>query len=441
MPKKNKDIVNNNKITINLSDVLKEKKDKKRKKKLRRRLLKEKEIVKKQFKPPLSNFQYPAPVVVNAINPQQQKQLNLDYDKKLAQVLQTKFDEEYKKRENEKVISKPGEKATEPIQSNVGAFNSVFDNRGFSREVDMLSKENDNFRTGQFSTQRDNSYNNNSKLFQSVLQLPDENIYAEPIVAKAQKFKEFNCSYCNNKYASQNNLDKHIREKHSNEISQIIPQPIDEQPQTKPPNKPLSIMKKIDENSLDFMNDPFDNSPVKTVRRLKSKVREQQNSELFTTPNPIPTDPIMSEIDKALNPQIDTNISTNLNNDLNEINNILETYYDPEPGPEPINQNDTSIINAIEDQQQQNDISIISAIEDPQQQNNTNTYSREELRNMIQNIVSERNSELDDGLKTLLSDSTQKNSKTRNLTLIKYLKILGNNTGDLTLKEFNKKTK
>lgn len=301
MSKKNKDIVNTNKITINLSDVTNEKKEKKRRKKLRRRLLKKQEKELKQAKPAFSNFQYPQPII---INPEKQKQLNLDYDTKLSKLLQTKFDEEYAKRENEKATKKQ----SEPIQENVGAFNAVDDGRGFSQTTDLLSKANNNYRTAQLNTETDNLYNNN-KPFLSVLSLPNNNIYnAEPVVVKAQKEVDYFCPICGKGYRSEGALKNHISKTHPNETpaKQINDNDMQSSLIDDSAIPSISVSKK--NFVLDFADDEpyYSASPLKTVRHIRQTVtnnKKNPDSSMFTSPRIVNEEP-KSEIDNALNPTI-----------------------------------------------------------------------------------------------------------------------------------------
>ena len=454
MPSKNKDIVNNNKITINLSDVAKEKKEKKRRKKLRRRLLKKQEKELKQAKPAFSNFQYPAPVVVNAINPQQQKQLNLDYDKKLAQVLQTKFDEEYQKRENEKAI-KPVEKSAEPKQENVGAFNAVVDGRGFSQTVDMLSKSNNNYRTAQLNTESDNLYN---KPFLSAFPLPQDNIYTAETVTevKAQKAKDFNCPYCNKVYVSQNNLDKHILEKHSNQQTQVKDEnPPDNQPDNKPDNKPSDNKQSTSYNKNDFVVDFSEDynvgtSPVKTIRYIKnSNQRSNTDASLFSSPKPTNNENNQrynnASLDVTNNDQNDNNdIVSALNNYNTTINNIDDNQPDQQANQsEQIEQPEQS----IEQQPQSEQIEqptrkskLVSENTLPPIEKQQKIEERKQLKTTINQLIVDREDELHKAFKNKIQADAMIGSRTSTATLQKYIKFLQTakkESGVLSKKDFD----
>ena len=454
MPSKNKDIVNNNKITINLSDVAKEKKEKKRRKKLRRRLLKKQEKELKQAKPAFSNFQYPAPVVVNAINPQQQKQLNLDYDKKLAQVLQTKFDEEYQKRENEKAI-KPVEKSAEPKQENVGAFNAVVDGRGFSQTVDMLSKSNNNYRTAQLNTESDNLYN---KPFLSAFPLPQDNIYTAETVTevKAQKAKDFNCPYCNKVYVSQNNLDKHILEKHSNQQTQVKDEnPPDNQPDNKPDNKPSDNKQSTSYNKNDFVVDFSEDynlgtTPVKTIRYIKnSNQRSNTDASLFSSPKPTNNENNQrynnASLDVTNNDQNDNNdIVSALNNYNTTINNIDDNQPDQQANQsEQIEQPEQS----IEQQPQSEQIEqptrkskLVSENTLPPIEKQQKIEERKQLKTTINQLIVDREDELHKAFKNKIQADAMIGSRTSTATLQKYIKFLQTakkESGVLSKKDFD----
>lgn len=116
----NKTIINNINIKLdkNVEGLKKVKKNLRKKKgKGNKKTNNKKKITNnQQEKPPFGNYQYPAPII---INPQQQKQLDDNYSKKLAEMMQKKFDEEYAKNENEKAKLKTG-KNNGPQQ--VGAF-------------------------------------------------------------------------------------------------------------------------------------------------------------------------------------------------------------------------------------------------------------------------------------------------------------------------------
>lgn len=452
MPSKNKDIVNNNKITINLSDVAKEKKEKKRRKKLRRRLLKKQEKELKQAKPAFSNFQYPAPVVVNAINPQQQKQLNLDYDKKLAQVLQTKFDEEYQKRENEKA-RKPVEKSAEPKQENVGAFNAVVDGRGFSQTVDMLSKSNNNYRTAQLNTESDNLYN---KPFLSAFPLPQDNIYTAETVTevKAQKAKDFNCPYCNKVYVSQNNLDKHILEKHSNQQTQVKDEnPPDNQPDNKPDNKPSDNKQSTSYNKNDFVVDFSEDynlgtSPVKTIRYIKnSNQRSNTDASLFSSPKPTNNE----NNQRYNNASLDvTNNDQNDNNDivsaLNNYNTAITTFDDNQPDQQQSEQIEQPEQSA--DQQPQSEqieqptrkSKLVSENTLPPIEKQQKIEERKQLKTTINQLIVDREDELHKAFKNKIQADAMIGSRTPTTTLQKYVKFLQTakkENGVLSKKDFD----
>lgn len=453
MPSKNKDIVNNNKITINLSDVAKEKKEKKRRKKLRRRLLKKQEKELKQAKPAFSNFQYPAPVVVNAINPQQQKQLNLDYDKKLAQVLQTKFDEEYQKRENEKARSKPVEKPAEPKQENVGAFKSIDDGRGFSQTVDMLSKSNNNYRTAQLNTESDNLYN---KPFLSAFPLPQDNIYTAETVTevKAQKAKDFNCPYCNKVYVSQNNLDKHILEKHSNQQTQVKDEnPPDNQPDNKPDNKPSDNKQSTSYNKNDFVVDFSEDynlgtTPVKTIRYIKnSNQRSNTDASLFSSPKPTNNE----NNQRYNNASLDvTNNDQNDNNDivsaLNNYNTAITTFDDNQPDQQQSEQIEQPEQSA--DQQPQSEqieqptrkSKLVSENTLPPIEKQQKIEERKQLKTTINQLIVDREDELHKAFKNKIQADAMIGSRTPTTTLQKYVKFLQTakkENGVLSKKDFD----
>lgn len=434
MPSKNKDIVNNNKITINLSDVAKEKKEKKRRKKLRRRLLKKQEKELKQAKPAFSNFQYPQPII---INPQQQKQLNLDYDKKLAQVLQTKFDEEYQKRENEKARSKPVEKSAEPKQENVGAFNAIDDGRGFSQTTDLLSKANTTYQTAQLNTESDNLYN---KPFLSAFPLPQDNIYTAETVTevKAQKAKDFNCPYCNKVYVSQNNLDKHILEKHSNQQTQVKDEnPPDNQPDNKPDNKPSDNKQSTSYNKNDFVVDFSEDynvgtSPVKTIRYIKnSNQRSNTDASLFSSPKPTNNE----NNQRYNNASLDvTNNDQNDNNDivsaLNNYNTAITTFDDNQPDQqqsEQIEQPEQS----TEQQPQSAQIEqptrkskLVSENTLPPIEKQQKIEERKQLKTTINQLIVDREDELHKAFKNKIQADAMIGSRTPTATLQKYVKFL-----------------
>lgn len=346
MSKKNKDIVNTNKITINLADVTKEKKEKKRRKKLRRRLLKKQEKELKQAKPAFSNFQYPQPII---INPEKQKQLNLDYDTKLSKLLQTKFDEEYAKRENEKATKKQ----SEPIQENVGAFNAVFDGRGFSQTTDLLSKANNNYRTAQLNTETDNLYNNN-KPFLSVLSLPNNNIYnAEPVVVKAQKEVDHFCPICGKGYRSEGTLKNHISKTHPNETpaKQINDNDMQSSLIDDSAIPSMSVTKK--NFVLDFADDEpyYSASPLKTVRHIRQTAtnnKKNPDSSMFTSPRIVNEEP-KSEIDKALNPTIqqsDDKVENDITSALTAYNSVpaASTLAGVQPEEQPIIEQQPAVV-------------------------------------------------------------------------------------------------
>lgn len=154
-----KTFVNNINIKLDSNDepLKKLKKEKKKRKKNKNKnLKKEKDKKMLQEKPPFSNYQYPQPIIVN---PQQQKQLDDTYSKKVAELLQKKFDEEYAKEENEKAKLKSAAKKN----NTPGAFskhnrtsnrlvNKVNDN--FSRP-NLNSKQTDDFSTAKLSSEDD----------------------------------------------------------------------------------------------------------------------------------------------------------------------------------------------------------------------------------------------------------------------------------------------
>lgn len=447
MPSKNKDIVNNNKITINLSDVAKEKKEKKRKKKLRRRLLKKQEKELKQAKPAFSNFQYPQPII---INPQQQKQLNLDYDKKLAQVLQTKFDEEYQKRENEKA-RKPVEKPAEPKQENVGAFNAIDDGQGFSQTTDLLSKANTTYQTAQLNSNTNNLYN---KPFLSVFPLPQDNIYTAESVTevKAQKAKDFNCPYCNKVYVSQNNLDKHILEKHSNQQTQVKDEnPPDNELDNKPDNKPSDNKQSTSYNKNDFVVDFSEDynlgtSPVKIIRYIKnSNQRSNTDASLFSSPKPTNNENNQrynnASLDVTNNDQNDNNdIVSALNNYNTTINNIDDNQPDQQANQlidQPEQSAEQQPQSAQIEQPEQTDVSFATVDEQPKRKSKTvseNTLppiekqqkieERKQLKTTINQLIVDREDELHKAFKNKIQADAMIGSRTPTATLQKYVKFL-----------------
>jgi hypothetical protein len=314
LTKKEKQLINNV-INIKITDE-----KKKEKRKAKRKLRKEKEL--KQSKPAFSNFQYPQPII---INPQQQKQLNLDFDKKVASALQTKFDEEYTKRENEKATRKASTTTTtqpattsESVQNNVarpsgqadtaypGAFNAVDDGFGFSQTTDLLNKANTNYQTSQLLDTTNNLF---TRPFQSTITANaiDDFSVAEPIVAKAKKAKEYDCPYCNKSYISQTNLDKHINKDHPNIASLTDNQsmPIPSSDIKTPPPRPSfvnTVVKKIDDNSLEFADDIISPTTPVITRRVKPVSRPVFDSVGFMSPKLLPPEETteISDIDKML---------------------------------------------------------------------------------------------------------------------------------------------
>lgn len=361
MSKKNKDIVNTNKITINLSDVTKEKKEKKRRKKLRRRLLKKQEKELKQAKPAFSNFQYPQPIVVNAINPEKQKQLNLDYDKKLAQVLQTKFDEEFTKRENEKATKRNS--SSEPTQENVGAFNAVDDGRGFSQTTDLLSKANNNYRTAQLNTETDNLYN---KPFLSAFPVSQTNNISEAISVKAQKEVDHFCPICGKGYRLEGALKKHIIKEHPNETP-ATPPSVGLQPKVKPTASNNADNQDKNKFVIDFSDDPVANptttkkpkpprpdftdviSPTTPVitRKIEPVTRPKFDSALFQSPKLIPETNAPSQIDEALSNMNDEQQVIVEADDIVDDNILSQTVSKSKRGRPKGSKNKSSNINDI----------------------------------------------------------------------------------------------
>ena len=440
MPSKNKDIVNNNKITINLSDVTKEKKEKKRRKKLRRRLLKKQEKELKQAKPAFSNFQYPAPVVVNAINPQQQKQLNLDYDKKLAQVLQTKFDEEYQKRENEKARSKPVEKPAEPIQENVGAFNAIDDGRGFSQTTDLLSKANTTYQTAQLNTESNHLYN---KPFLSAIALPQDNIYnAEPVTAvKAQKEIDYFCPICGKGYRSEGALKNHILTNHPNQT----PAKDEKQPdnkQTPSYNKNDFVVDFSDEYNLGT-------SPVKTIRYIKTNnQRSNTDASLFSSPKP--TDDNNQRYNNA-----SLDLTKDTQNDNNDITSTLASYNEPSFKTEdPIvtaTPEDKSFVEKKDEPEPEQEpenpkrksktasTTTLSSIDNQQIDKQQKTDERKQLKATINQLLVTREDELHKAFKNKIQADAMIGSRTPTATLQKYVKFLQNakKNGALSSRDFD----
>jgi hypothetical protein len=211
---------------------------------------------KKQEKPPLSNYQYPAVIyrdVPQKTTPQSTKQ-----DETLAKQIQLKFDEEYAKRENEK--------ATKSKVNVPGAFNSIDDGNGMSQEVSKINKEfyNDSSKPNNAVMKADNLFQR-SNLLNEIKATP---LKVDPVnIAIAdEQIQPANasiyCEICGGSYKLNTQkrhfaTQKHIKalKKEEDDLAQTTEQPERQQP--------------IPSDTTSPSDTPFVSKPPSTIQRKK----------------------------------------------------------------------------------------------------------------------------------------------------------------------------
>ena len=200
---------------------------------------------KKQAKPPMSNFQYPQPILIQQ-QPQQLQREQIKKDENIAKQIQLKFDEEYAKRENEK--------ATKKQTAVPGAFQSVDDGNGFSQEISRMNKTfvNNSASAQTARLEPENIYQRSNLLNEIKTPIKLNPVIAEPVNAKDNIIfidgkKRYKCEICGNDYSSSSNLNKHINTKHAtplNDDNDNIPALIDENGVTVQDNEEKTAQKK-----------------------------------------------------------------------------------------------------------------------------------------------------------------------------------------------------
>jgi hypothetical protein len=128
--------------------------------------------------------------------PQQEKQLRDDYDSKIAKMLQTKLDEEFAKRENEKGYKQQSEKAF----NQPGAYNAVDDGNGLSQTVNLISKSNDNYKRASLNAQ-ESLTTRDDNITQSLSQLNNIEVIASSdvpvVIGEVLEKRKWHCPVCN----------------------------------------------------------------------------------------------------------------------------------------------------------------------------------------------------------------------------------------------------
>ena len=248
--------------------------DSKTKKTKRRRT-----TTKKQAKPPMSNFQYPQPILIQQ-QPQQLQREQIRKDENISKQIQLKFDEEYAKRENEKATKK---------QSAVpGAFQSVDDGNGFSQEVSRMNKTFvNNSSSAQTARLEPENIYQRSNLLNEIKNTP---IKAEPVLNNNLQVLDatglWYCEVCQKPYAKsskswhlkENKTHKKLLEElKKNEYEDMPPlEPIPEPP--KKPNSTIPTPDTIQKLSKEF--DDIDNKVKReTYLNFANKIIERKNED------------------------------------------------------------------------------------------------------------------------------------------------------------------
>ncbi len=223
---------------------------------------------KKQEKPPLSNYQYPA--IIYRDVPQKPTQQIIKQDLSLAKQIQQKFDEEYAKRENEKATRKNVSYNTS------GAYNSIDNGFGLSQEVNKINKQffNDSSIPNNTVIKADNLFQR-SNLLNEIKATPVK-VNPENIAIADEQIKPANasiyCEVCGGSYRLNNQnrhflTQKHIKAlKKENDLTQQTEQP--ETQQVSPLPISTSKRKPIDTNVVQELENNFNDIKNKSNREI-----------------------------------------------------------------------------------------------------------------------------------------------------------------------------
>jgi len=242
---------------------------------------------KKQEKPPFSNYQYPSVVYRDVPSKTQQ----VKQDENLAKQIQLKFDEEYAKRENEKATKK---KSDNPSTNKPGAFNSVDDGEGFSKEVNQISKQfvNDSSKPNNAVMKADNLFQRSNLL--SEIKATPININQANIAEVDEQIQPANasiyCEICGGSYRL-NTQKRHFgTQKHIKALKQAEDDLIQttEQPERQQIQEPLIFDTSSPQETPFNMNvpssskrKPFDISTVKQLEKEFNDIENKTKRETY----------------------------------------------------------------------------------------------------------------------------------------------------------------